>query len=77
VTIRRVAHCVGGVISPLFANLAMTALDEPFEAAWAATSKYRGQRNYLRSKGHATYRLIRYSDDFVITSWCTIASKIR
>lgn len=56
----------GGVISPLFANLALSALDEPFEAAWAATSKYRRQRNYLRSKGIATYRLIRYSDDFVI-----------
>ena len=57
----------GGVISPLFANLALSALDEPFEEYWAATSKYRTQRNYLRSKGHATYRLIRYSDDFVIT----------
>lgn len=56
----------GGVISPLFANLALSALDEPFEASWVATSKYRGQRNYLRSKGIATYRLIRYSDDFVI-----------
>lgn len=56
----------GGVISPLFANLALTALDEPFEEFWAATSKYRQQRNYLRSKGLATYRLIRYSDDFVI-----------
>jgi RNA-directed DNA polymerase len=56
----------GGIISPLFANLALTALDEPFLAAWAATSKYRNQRTYLRSKGIATYRLIRYSDDFVI-----------
>jgi len=66
-TLRTTEHCaLGGVISPLFANIALTALDEPFEAAWAATSKYRGQRNYLRSKGHATYRLIRYSDDFVI-----------
>ncbi|MFE3001053.1 reverse transcriptase domain-containing protein [Nocardia sp. NPDC059246] len=53
-------------MSPLFANLALSALDEPFEAAWAATSNYRGQRNYLRFKGIATYRLIRYSDDFVI-----------
>jgi RNA-directed DNA polymerase len=56
----------GGVISPLFANLALSALDEPFGEYWAATSKYRRQRNYLRSKGLATYRLIRYSDDFVI-----------
>lgn len=56
----------GGVISPLFANLALSALDEPFAASWAATSRYRTQRNYLRSKGAATYRLIRYSDDFVV-----------
>jgi RNA-directed DNA polymerase len=56
----------GGIVSPLFANLALSALDEPFEASWAATSKYRNQRHYLRSKGVATYRLIRYSDDFVI-----------
>lgn len=56
----------GGVISPLFANLALSALDEPFERFWADTSKYRQQRHYLRSKGIATYRLIRYSDDFVI-----------
>lgn len=56
----------GGIVSPLFANLALTALDEPFEAAWAATSRWKGQRTYLRSKGRAIYRLVRYSDDFVI-----------
>jgi RNA-directed DNA polymerase len=57
---------VGGVASPLFANLALSALDEPFDAAWRATSRYRNQRTYLRSRGHATAKLIRYSDDFVI-----------
>jgi hypothetical protein len=31
----------GGIASPLFANLALAVLDEPFEAAWAATSRYR------------------------------------
>ena len=29
-------------------------------------SSYRGKRHYLRSRGHATYRLIRYADDFVV-----------
>ncbi|MGH2733770.1 MAG: reverse transcriptase domain-containing protein [Actinomycetota bacterium] len=53
----------GGIASPLFANLALSALDEPFEAAWAATSRWKGQRTYLRSKGQAVYRLVRYSDD--------------
>lgn len=56
----------GKIVSPLFANLALTALDDHFEAAWAATSKYRNQRTYLRSKGVATCRLVRYSDDFVL-----------
>lgn len=57
----------GGIVSPLFANLALhAALDEHFQSVWAAQSRYRSQRNYLRSKGHATYRLIRYSDDFVL-----------
>jgi RNA-directed DNA polymerase len=56
----------GGIASPLFANLALSALDEPFHQAWQATSKYRNQRTYLRSRGRATAKLIRYSDDFVI-----------
>lgn len=56
----------GGIVSPLFANLALSALDDHFEAAWAATSRYRNQRTYLRSKGMATCRLVRYSDDFVL-----------
>jgi RNA-directed DNA polymerase len=57
----------GGIASPLFANLALgAALDSHFESVWASQSSYRTQRNYLRSRGHATYRLIRYSDDFVI-----------
>lgn len=29
-------------------------------------SRYTGRRQYLRSRGHATYRLVRYADDLVI-----------
>jgi RNA-directed DNA polymerase len=63
----------GGIISPLFANLALTALDEPFQAAWAAMSKYRNQRTYLRSKeppptGSSATRMIS-------SSWCTAARR--
>ena len=55
------------LVSPLFANLALhAALDEHFQSVWASQSRYRNQRTYLRSKGQATYRLIRYSDDFVL-----------
>lgn len=57
----------GGIVSPLFANLALgAALDAYFASVWESQSRYRSQRNYLRSKGQATYRLIRYSDDFVL-----------
>jgi RNA-directed DNA polymerase len=56
----------GGIISPLLANIALSALDEHFEQAWQDQSRYVGRRRYLRRTGRATYRLIRYADDFVI-----------
>jgi RNA-directed DNA polymerase len=33
-----VANCVGGVISPLLANLALSALDDHFARSWQQTS---------------------------------------
>jgi hypothetical protein len=33
-----VAHCVGGVLSPLLANIALSGLDQHFAAKWAAWS---------------------------------------
>jgi len=56
----------GGIISPLLANIALSALDEHFERAWREQSRYRGHRALLRRNGQATYRLIRYADDFVL-----------
>jgi RNA-directed DNA polymerase len=56
----------GGIISPLLANIALSALDRQYEADWQETSRYRGQRRRLRSKGHASYRMIRYADDLVV-----------
>jgi RNA-directed DNA polymerase len=56
----------GGVASPLLANIALSALDRQYQADWREMSSYRGKRHYLRSRGHATYRLIRYADDFVV-----------
>ena len=55
----------GGVASPLLANIALSALDRQYQADWREMSSYRGKRHYLRSRGHATYRLIRYADDCV------------
>jgi RNA-directed DNA polymerase len=55
----------GGLISPLLANIALTALDEHFCAKWDAhgtdTRRYKH-----RKRGGATYRIIRYADDFAI-----------
>ena len=53
----------GGIVSPLLANVALTVLDEEFDARWP---KQAHRRRHLRLKGSATYRLIRYADDFVI-----------
>jgi RNA-directed DNA polymerase len=53
------------VLSPLLANIALSVLDDHFEEAWQAIgSEY--QRRVRRSKGLATYRLVRYADDFVL-----------
>jgi RNA-directed DNA polymerase len=56
----------GGIISPLLANVYLSALDRHFEAAWQHQTRYIGCSTYYRRQGHATYRLVRYADDFVI-----------
>jgi len=55
----------GGIVSPLLANIALSVLDEHFCAKWDAhrTSQ---RRDAHRKRGGATYRIVRYADDFVI-----------
>ena len=55
----------GGILSPLLANVALSALDEHFVEAWAAMGDS-SARHRRRRKGLATYRLVRYADDFVV-----------
>src|SRR3954468_1938424 len=55
----------GGILSPLLANIALSVLDEHFTAAWAAMGDS-SARHRRRAKGQATYRLVRYADDFVV-----------
>jgi RNA-directed DNA polymerase len=55
----------GGIISPLLANIALSVLDEHFEAKWQAMGTQK-QRWRLNRKGVASYRLVRYCDDFVV-----------
>jgi RNA-directed DNA polymerase len=56
----------GGILSPLLANIALSVLDEHFAGAWKANMATRVDRARLRRQGHATYRLVRYADDFVV-----------
>lgn len=56
----------GGILSPLLANIALSVLDDHFAAAWERDMAGRSQRATRRKHGHATYRLVRYADDFVV-----------
>ena len=56
----------GGILSPLIANVALSALDEHFAHAWQTRMATRPEREKIRRRGGATYRLVRYADDFVI-----------
>ena len=56
----------GGILSPLLANVALSVLDEHFAEAWRRDMATRHDRERRRRHGEATYRLIRYADDFVV-----------
>lgn len=43
-----------------------SVLDDHFIEAWAGFGKTPQARSYRRSEGFATYRLVRYADDFVV-----------
>jgi RNA-directed DNA polymerase len=55
----------GGILSPLLANIALSVLDELAAQAWAASGTPM-QRHRRRQRGEATWRLVRYADDFVV-----------
>lgn len=55
----------GGIASPLLANIALSVLDEHFCAKWDAHGT--DMRRFThRKRGGATYRIVRYADDFAI-----------
>ncbi len=56
----------GGILSPLLSNIALSVLDEHFVGAWGAMGRGSSARQERRRKGLATYRLVRYADDFVV-----------
>jgi RNA-directed DNA polymerase len=56
---------VGGVITPLLANIALSGLDEHFTAKWEALGP-QWTRAKRRRAGVPAFRLVRYADDFVV-----------
>jgi RNA-directed DNA polymerase len=62
VTIAQVAKCVGGVLSPLLANIALSVLDEHFTQAAGGPATPEWERRKRRRRGQANYRLVRYAD---------------
>ncbi|WP_344315618.1 reverse transcriptase domain-containing protein, partial [Fodinicola feengrottensis] len=56
----------GGILSPLLANIALSALDEHFAQQWHREMGTAYQRSKRRRNGLGVWRLIRYADDFVL-----------
>src|SRR5262249_60010592 len=61
-----VANCVGGVISPVLANLALSVLDESIAQIPGGPGNTQGQRAVRRRRGQGNYRLVRYADDWLL-----------
>ncbi|MDD7939854.1 group II intron reverse transcriptase/maturase [Actinomycetospora lutea] len=55
----------GGILSPLLANIALSALDEHFARKWEALGP-EWTRAKARRAGRPVMKLVRYADDFVV-----------
>jgi len=56
----------GGILSPLLANIALSALDDHFDQQWQQKMGTKWQREKRKKTGQGNWRLIRYCDDFVL-----------
>jgi RNA-directed DNA polymerase len=56
----------GGPLSPLLANIALSALDEHFVRRWKEQMGTDKQRAKRIKAGLGNWRIIRYADDFVV-----------
>ena len=56
----------GGILSPLLANIALSALDDHFAEDWERLMSTVMRRRTRRRKGLGTWRVVRYADDFVV-----------
>jgi hypothetical protein len=57
-----VAQCVGGVLSPLLANIALSVLDDHFDQQWQHEMGDAYQRAKRRRNGQGNWKLTRYAD---------------
>jgi RNA-directed DNA polymerase len=56
----------GGILSPLLANIALSALDDHFARQWQQLMRTESKRRTRRKKGLGNWRMIRFADDFVV-----------
>jgi RNA-directed DNA polymerase len=56
----------GGILSPLLANIALSALDDHFTRQWQAQMGTQVQRARRKRHGLGNWRLVRFADDFVV-----------
>jgi len=56
----------GGILSPLLANIALSALDDHFDRQWQQEMGTKQQRANRRRNGEGNWRLCRYADDLVL-----------
>jgi RNA-directed DNA polymerase len=56
----------GGILSPLLANIALSALDDHFHRQWQQEMGTKQQRANRRRNGQGNWRLCRYADDLVL-----------
>ncbi|MER5549967.1 reverse transcriptase domain-containing protein, partial [Streptomyces sp. NPDC002589] len=58
----------GGILSPLLANIALTALDEHVHGPWLQGGELstQGRRASRRRRGLPCWRIVRFADDFVV-----------
>jgi RNA-directed DNA polymerase len=56
----------GGILSPLLANIALSALDDHFVREWQQKMGTPYQRSKRARNGDGNWKIIRYADDFVL-----------
>src|SRR5258706_16209572 len=56
----------GGILSPLLANIALSALDDHFDQQWHLQMGTRLQREKRVRHGQGNWRFVRYADDFAV-----------